>query len=141
MGNIYKLIGFSLGIYPSIFHRNFSFVHCVLRWIHGYTIRIGISICSPDAILNYKNATREIFGDSSDFDSGHIQLSFLKISDFYNFIPTQTLMLLAYLLVDYIKKLYTKMAPKNLPPSKHMGVLLFFIIYFFDYGHADTKGN
>ena len=101
MGYIYKLTGFSLGIYPSIFHRNFSFVHCVLRWIHGYMIRIGISICSPDAILNYKNATREIFGDSSDFDSGHIQLSFLKISDFYNFIPTQTLMLLLYLLILY----------------------------------------
>ena len=33
------------------------------------------------------------------------------------------------------------MAPKNLPtPPQHMGVL-FFIIYFFDYGHADTQSK
>ena len=48
------------------------------------------------AILNLKKCTRGIFGASSEFVWGDVNVSFLKKSAFCNFIPGSTLMLLHY---------------------------------------------
>ena len=48
------------------------------------------------AILIFEKASMETTTDSSNFDSGHIQVAFLKFSAFYLFFPFKTLMLLDY---------------------------------------------
>ena len=46
-----------------------------------------ISRWPPAAILNFENANKETVRDSSDIDSRHIELTFLKFSSFYIFVP------------------------------------------------------
>ena len=46
------------------------------------------------AILIFEKVSIETTRDSSNFDSGHIQVAFLKFSASYLFFPFETLMLL-----------------------------------------------
>ena len=87
-GKIRRLLKFWFGIYSTIFPRHVSIVQCLSQRLNWYLFRIEVChISKTIAILIYKNATKDTFGDSPYFDLGHIHLWFGNISAVYQVFP------------------------------------------------------